>query len=627
MIIFNFMIGSIIAAAVSFAFYDRIEHEKRVMTYRLKPGRKTYLVEPLLLPIYLAVIFIMVSIGGGASNMSEIAAACVVLFLYIGIYYAVLLCILPLLRRYISARACAALWLLPNLLYFTIYLNNLNMEPFIIITLPRQWLPVLIAIWAAGFMCVLLWQIASHMRYQHFLLHDALPVTDEKALSKWNSEQHYYEIKRNIPMLRSENTSTPVTIGCFEQTMRLVLPLQSYGEDELELIFMHELQHIRRCDTRTKALLGFCTAMCWFNPLMWIAMGRVSEDLELSCDEAVLEDSDEKTRKKYAALLLKTAGDGRGYTTCLSAKASSMRYRLKNVMEPGRRFVGGAFVGAAMLALIMGSGSIALSDTGGTVRDIIFDKAPEDIYIDHISTYRWDGALRGYSSIYGWEESPLTEYISSLHVKQVYAGSYRDDEKRRLYISYAEKDGDKVISMTRLEIYDGVLLADIPYDDYRDITYILTDEIDWDYVETLLDFDAADPDPAPQPPEMMMYFDGEINAGGEPMHAVNNILSQSCGGVDQEVTREYDPSVGGIHGAHAEQVKLSFSYAPLDDYKIKVENWERTESYYVSSHELTDNTLPLAPYSAHYTVTGSFATVRETVYEMQFVFDIKLPEE
>lgn len=63
----------------------------------------------------------------------------------------------------------------------------------------------------------------------------------------------------------------------------------------------------------------------------------------------------------------------------------------------------------------------------------------------------------------------------------------------------------------------------------------------------------------------------------------------------------------------------------LDDYKIKVENWEHTDSYYVYGKELVDDTLLLAPYSAHYTVTGTFASARETVYEMEFVFDIKLP--
>ncbi len=39
-------------------------------------------------------------------------------FLLIGVYYVLLLAVLPLLRRHISARVCAVLWLLPGYLYF-----------------------------------------------------------------------------------------------------------------------------------------------------------------------------------------------------------------------------------------------------------------------------------------------------------------------------------------------------------------------------------------------------------------------------------------------------------------------------------------------------------------------------
>jgi len=625
----NFIMALIIATAAGWAFYDRSRYEERIKLHRLRPGRKTYLVEPLLLPLLLAIIGIwVVIIGDAAYAGTTLAAAAAVLFLYIGVYYAILLCILPLLRRFISARACATLWLLPNLLYCTIYLDGVNITPLIIITLPRQWLSVLISAWAAGFICVLLWQIVSHLRYRRLLLQCAEPLTDKEILSQWHYEQRQHEVKKSIPILRSENVTTPVTIGCFERTMRLLLPLQNYGKDEFALIFRHELRHIQRCDTRTKAFLSFCTAMCWFNPLMWMARHKVSDDLELSCDEAVLEGSDTPTRKQYAELLLKTAGDGRGYTTCLSATANSLRYRLKNVVTPRRRFAGGVIVGAAMLALLLGSGSIALADSGGTVKDLIFDKAPEGIAIDRISTYNWHAERRGFSSVYSWQEAALTEYIASLHVKQVYVGSYPEGELRQLYVDYAETADGESISLTRLELCDGLFWANIPYDEFGNIVYIMEDEIDWDYVESLLDFDAVNPDPAPQPPEMMLYFNEEINAGGELMYAVKKILSVSRGGVAQEVNENLnDSGVGGVSGSPVTQVKLYFSYAPTGSYKIKVENWERTEHYYVLSEDLTDDTLPLAPYSAHYTVTGSFATARETVYYMAFVFDIEWPEE
>ena len=69
-----------------------------------------------------------------------------------------------------------------------------------------------------------------------------------------------------------------------------------------------------------------------------------------------------------------------------------------------------------------------------------------------------------------------------------------------------------------------------------------------------------------------------------------------------------------MYGYPVTEVRLTFSYEPRDGYEIQVENWDRTESCVISSDELIDGVLPLAPYSAHYTVYGVFETVRETIY-------------
>ena len=43
---------------------------------------------------------------------------------------------------------------------------------------------------------------------------------------------------------------------------------------------------------------------------------------------------------RYSELILSTAGDERGFTTCLSASAKSLRYRLSRVMRPQKRLPG-----------------------------------------------------------------------------------------------------------------------------------------------------------------------------------------------------------------------------------------------------------------------------------------------
>ena len=190
-----------------------------------------------------------------------------------------------------------------------------------------------------------------------------------------------------------------------------------------------------------KLFLGFFSAVCWFNPLAWIARRKAAEDLELSCDEGILTGADEKTRLLYAELLLKNAGDNRGYTTSLSAGANSLRYRLRHVVKPAKRLGGGLAVGAAFFVLILSVGSFALTDSADTVGNLIFQQAPAEITVDRVTVNNWNQNLPDYHRLYGWQEEALTAYLAALTVRPVYAGNYREPPSRQLYVDYGGNPG------------------------------------------------------------------------------------------------------------------------------------------------------------------------------------------
>jgi beta-lactamase regulating signal transducer with metallopeptidase domain len=478
------------------AFYRRISMERDLKTESIKKGHKTYLFEPLSLPFCIIVMFITLLIIDSGLRISAVLVDWGLLFLYISIYYSVLLLILPLLRRIISAWACATLWIIPNGLYFTTQAFKYYIAyPRLFITIPRQWLSTFIWIWAIGFVSVVLWQLISHFIYRRLLLKNAEEFTDNTILSLWYNEVKWHGVKHKIPIMISKTISTPITIGCFDRTMRLVLPKQNYAEEDFKLIFRHELRHILRADTRTKMFIGLSTAICWFNPLSWVARRKASDDLELSCDEAVLAGTDEITRRQYAELLLKNAGNSRGYTTCLSASAASLRYRLRNIVKPTKRFSGGIVVGIAIIALLMTVGTVAVADNSTTVQAAIFDKAPTGITINYIDAYKWGENQNHYLNVYGWNEELLTRYIASLRVKQLYSGNYTyiyDDVG--LAVNYREVIDGKVTSIIRFQITDKLLFVKIPYNNNENITFLLEDEIDWSYFNTLLDLYDENPD-------------------------------------------------------------------------------------------------------------------------------------
>ena len=253
----------------------------------------------------------------------------------ISLYFLILLTLLPLLRRRISARVCAMLWLLPGCLFIYNSYYTGFLYPPAVIPVSLKAVEFVFGVWLAGFAGVMGYQIATHLWFRRRLLRGAVPVTDEEVLEVWEEELHRANLRKpRFRLVVSPQAVTPLTVGLFRRTARVVLPQRQYTPEDLTLIFRHELIHLGRDDAWSKFFLTFCTAACWFNPLVWLAMKKSADDMELSCDETVLLGCKEEVRLRYANLLLKTAGDQRGFTTCLSASARALRYRLGSVIAP-----------------------------------------------------------------------------------------------------------------------------------------------------------------------------------------------------------------------------------------------------------------------------------------------------
>ena len=623
LVFFSLFVGGVAA----WAFSGRRDTEEQLRCEPLEPGRKTYLVEPLMLPLYILLALGMGLVVSSLFHLDSrgvfrlVAGQLGLLFLHISAYYALLLLLLPLLRRVVSARACATLWLIPTFLYVMTYQENLQRTALAALPLPRRLLLPALGLWALGFAGMMGWQALSHLALRRRLRREGRPVTDEAVLGLWRRLCRYHGVKRDIPLLVWPEVGTPMTVGCFERTMVLALPRASYSPREQELIFRHELRHIIRCDSRTKLFLGFCAAMCWFNPLGWLACRRAAEDLELSCDEAVLEGADETTRKEYARLLLNSAGTGRGYTTCLSAAAGSLRYRLRRVMKPGRRLAGSLAVGAGMLALFDTFGAVALADSPAGAQTLIFDRAPQGLILDQVRVEGWHEPEEDARRVYGYDARALTDYLSSLSLRQVYAGRWPEGEGPRLSLTYQETKEGEAASYTRLSLCPGRLTADLPYDGQGELTFLVEGEADWAYVDSLLDFAVPDPDPPLSGPELYLSFHGpDADPKDPPLSALSRVWSIA----DAQGTRtpEYENSgVGGAFGQTLTKAVLRFSPSPYDGYTVTVERWDGSGFYTLSGEELEGNVLPLAPYSAHYTVRGEFA-VGDALYDMEFYFDI-----
>lgn len=562
---------------------------------------------PFLLLVWIVLGAVM---GGWALAIQSVLRLLVEVFLVIGVYYVLLLAVMPVLRRHFSARVCAMLWLLPDFLYLLNNTNQLAAEHPLVIHLPGKLVYVLFAIWAAGAAGVLGWKVLSHLRFRRRVLKDAVSVTDEETLAVWQAELARAWVKKTKwKLVRSQSLTTPLSIGLFDRTTCVVLPARSYTPQELSLVLRHEVIHICRGDPSSKFFMAFCTAMCWFNPLMWVAMRKSADDFELSCDETVLLNEPQPVRREYAELLLNTAGDERGFTTCLSATASALRYRLKNIMVPGKKHTGALLVGLTFLLLTLCAGHVALAYDAQPGAARIFDgRPPEDFSLRYVDVWNDD---RGSGTDFGCtDETALKDYLAALQLETYTESLDRYGECRSLKLLFDAPEGTLSVTLTDNQSIHvtRLWLKNAPSENYY-----LAEPIDWQLLDRLIV-----PRPAlrvwfslPGQDEDSCFFAG--------VYSMMQTLPDGTVQVLQEPDEGNYSAFGTTGGGRT--VRLEFGQTLLEPYTVTCQTPDGSERRIFTQDELRGGRVPLLPgESADYTVAARLQGEDGSTYDAVFCF-------
>ena len=352
----------------------------------------------------------------------------------LSLYFLLLLLALPLLRRRFSARLCASLWLVPS--FVGVGMNtflNYRRVPSFVIPLREELLAALGWVWLAGFLLVFGGRVMGDRRFRRELLTGAYPEEDPEVLAIWREVLLAMDLPWEVRLLRAPAARSPLSLREGRKKYATVLPERDYTEEELRFLFSHELHHLQRRDIDTKVFLAFCQGLCWFNPLVWLAAAKGSDDLELSCDEVVLAGQDERRRRDYAHLLLQSAAEGRGFTTCLSARGKSLRYRLENVLKPRKRRSGTVLLAGVTLAVFLSWGTCAVSTRQGSLGELAFPQGWESMEIE-IHLENGDAPRRDCP-----EPERLLAYLAALPAEELeILGQVADDEDPQLCLTFGE---------------------------------------------------------------------------------------------------------------------------------------------------------------------------------------------
>ncbi len=154
-------------------------------------------------------------------------------------------------------------------------------------------------IWLAGFIGFSVFFILLWIKFRRSFLCSA-PV-DNVFLKNWFRT---HSLKRPFSVRQLPGASSPFTAGIFRPAIYMPQNTDWDNTDFLSYILEHEYIHIRRFDHIFKLLLTLSVCLHWFNPLVWTMYFLANRDIELACDEAVLQAFGMNQKSCYARILI-----------------------------------------------------------------------------------------------------------------------------------------------------------------------------------------------------------------------------------------------------------------------------------------------------------------------------------
>lgn len=189
---------------------------------------------------------------------------------------------------------------------------------------------------------------------------DAVPAEEAQCTVRGKRLERVYIMDR-IQM--------PMVLGIWKP--RILLPSACSGEErkeERELILAHEQAHRLRYDHLTKVFVFGVLVIHWFNPLVWAAFLLYCRDVEMACDEKVMEWLGEESRKPYSLALLRFEEERSALLIPLAFGESSARERIRHILDYRKP---GSWMTALALLLVALAAGLFLMAPDGKAQDAV----------------------------------------------------------------------------------------------------------------------------------------------------------------------------------------------------------------------------------------------------------------
>ena len=199
---------------------------------------------------------------------------------------------------------------------------------------PVTFFSVAFLVWLGGVLLFLAYYVLRHIRFMRIVKRWSVCVTDKVVLAVLDKVREEKGVG-HIGLKKCGFVSTSMLVGFVKPIV--LLPDKEFDAYELELIFRHELVHLRRKDLFVKLLSMFAVSIHWFNPAVYLMSAQMQADCEASCDETVLAETGEQCKMSYAELIIEMIGTKRQFasslSTCFYGSKRSIKKRMSAIME------------------------------------------------------------------------------------------------------------------------------------------------------------------------------------------------------------------------------------------------------------------------------------------------------
>ena len=214
-------------------------------------------------------------------------------------------------------------------------------------------------IWICGIAVTAFIQIGRYIRCRKSVK-ELNVCENEKVLKTFEECKNALAIKKEISIYKGADMT--MLIGIFNPKVYIN---ESFAENELKYVLMHELCHYKNKDVLWSLAAAAYTAVFWFNPVILYSLRVFRRDVEIYCDDraiaavsALAEDNGltASGRREYARVLIKSAAGQQGFvpvTTSFIGSEKEVTARIKRIAEFKKPRVTFAVVSALAALLIL----------------------------------------------------------------------------------------------------------------------------------------------------------------------------------------------------------------------------------------------------------------------------------